>query len=100
MDTLTSPTTGLNARRPRFARWMSATNDVTRMFLAAGRIPGLINLAGGLPEPALLPARDFAPPRATRSRRVHRKRSAMVPSRACSSCATGSPSASVRPPCG
>ena len=38
--------------RPPFAGWLSQTNDITRTFLAAGRVPGLINMAGGLPEPA------------------------------------------------
>lgn len=46
-------------RRP-FAGWLSGTNDITRTFLAAGRIPGLINLAGGLPEPATFPADELA----------------------------------------
>jgi 2-aminoadipate transaminase len=39
--------------RPAFARWLGQTNDVTRTFLGAGRIPGLINMAGGLPAPEL-----------------------------------------------
>jgi 2-aminoadipate transaminase len=46
--------------RPGFARWLEATNDVTRTFLAAGRIPGLINLAGGLPAPETYPAAELA----------------------------------------
>jgi 2-aminoadipate transaminase len=46
--------------RPAFARWMSQTNDVTRTFLGAGRIPGLINMAGGLPAPELYPAAEMA----------------------------------------
>jgi 2-aminoadipate transaminase len=29
--------------RPAFARWLGTTNDITRGFLAAGRILGLIN---------------------------------------------------------
>lgn len=36
-----------------FAAWLSQTNDVTRTFLAAGQIPGLIDLAGGLPDLAV-----------------------------------------------
>ena len=35
---------------PKFARWLDQTNDITRMFLAAGQIPDMINLAGGLPD--------------------------------------------------
>lgn len=46
--------------RPAFARWLSDTNDVTPTFLAAGRIPGLINLGGGLPDPAIWPVDDMA----------------------------------------
>jgi len=46
--------------RPPFARWLGATNDVTRTFLAAGRVPGLINLAGGLPAPETYPAAELA----------------------------------------
>ncbi len=49
--------------RPAFASWLSQTNDVTQTFLAAGRIPGLINLAGGLPDPSVWPVQalsDFA----------------------------------------
>src|SRR5215813_13545760 len=48
------------ATRPAFARWLGSTNDVTRRFLAAGRIPGLINIAGGLPAPELYPAAEVA----------------------------------------
>ena len=46
--------------RPAFARWLDDTNDVTRMFLAAGQIPDIINLAGGLPEPSVYPAEKLA----------------------------------------
>lgn len=46
--------------RPPFARWLETTNDITSTFLAAGRIPGLINMAGGLPAPELYPAEDIA----------------------------------------
>lgn len=41
--------------RRGFARWLSQTNDVTQLFLSAGQIPDLINMAGGLPEPATWP---------------------------------------------
>lgn len=47
-------------RRPDFARWLDQTNDVTQTFLAAGQIPGLVNLAGGLPEPATWPVEDLS----------------------------------------
>jgi len=46
--------------RPDFAQWLGETNDVTQTFLAAGRIPGLINLAGGLPESSTWPVADLA----------------------------------------
>jgi len=46
--------------RPAFASWLGTTNDVTRRFLAAGRIPGLINIAGGLPAPETYPAAEVA----------------------------------------
>ena len=48
------------APRPAFARWLGTTNDVTRRFLAAGRIPGLINIAGGLPAPEIYAAAEVA----------------------------------------
>jgi 2-aminoadipate transaminase len=50
----------IETRRPAFARWLGTTNDVTRTFLAAGRIAGLINLAGGLPAPETLPGEELA----------------------------------------
>lgn len=46
--------------RPAFAHWLGSTNTVTRTFLAAGRIPGLINLGGGLPAPETYPAAELA----------------------------------------
>ena len=46
--------------RPAFAAWLSDTNDVTQIFLSAGQIPGLINMAGGLPDPATWPLPDLA----------------------------------------
>lgn len=48
------------APRPAFARWLGTTNEVTRRFLAAGRVPGLINIAGGLPAPEIYPAAELA----------------------------------------
>lgn len=46
--------------RPSFAGWLSDTNDITRTFLAASRVPGLINMAGGLPESATFPVEEIA----------------------------------------
>jgi 2-aminoadipate transaminase len=46
-------------RRP-FATWMADTNAITQTFLSAGQIPGLINMAGGLPDPATWPVADLA----------------------------------------
>ena len=46
--------------RPAFAPWLSTTNDITAGFLSAGRIPGLINMAGGLPAPETFPAEELA----------------------------------------
>ncbi|MEO1562043.1 MAG: PLP-dependent aminotransferase family protein [Pseudomonadota bacterium] len=43
------------AQRPAFASWLNDTNDVIKVFLAAGQIPDLINLAGGLPAPETWP---------------------------------------------
>ena len=48
------------AQRPAFAGWVSDTNDITRLFLSAGQIPGLINMAGGLPDPSTWPVADLA----------------------------------------
>ena len=48
------------APRPDFAGWLAQGNDVTSVFLAAGQNPKLINLAGGLPEPALWPVDELA----------------------------------------
>ena len=59
MDT-SSPEELETAPRPAFAGWLGTTNDVTRRFLAAGRIPGLINMAGGLPAPEIYPAAEIA----------------------------------------
>lgn len=48
------------ARRPHFANWLAESNDVTQTFLSAGQIPGLINMAGGLPDPATWPVSDLS----------------------------------------
>ncbi|WP_075222362.1 PLP-dependent aminotransferase family protein [Acuticoccus yangtzensis] len=45
---------------PQFADWLSRTNDVTSRFIGAARIPGLINVAGGLPDPSLFPVDALA----------------------------------------
>jgi 2-aminoadipate transaminase len=57
MDSIPAET---EKQRPAFARWLGTTNDVTRTFLAATRIPGLINMAGGLPAPETYPAAEVA----------------------------------------
>lgn len=59
MDT-SSPEELSTAPRPAFAGWLGTTNDVTRRFLGAGRIPGLVNMAGGLPAPEIYPAAEIA----------------------------------------
>ena len=46
--------------RPAFAAWLSDTNDVTQIFLSAGQTPGLINMAGGMPDPVTWPIPDLA----------------------------------------
>ena len=46
--------------RTGFAKWLSNTNDLTSRFVAAGRIPGLINIAGGLPAPETFPVEGLA----------------------------------------
>lgn len=50
----------MTRQRPAFAGWLSGTNDVTQVFLAAGRIPGLINMAGGLPDPSTWPVAELS----------------------------------------
>lgn len=45
---------------PPFARWLGTTNDVTKTFLSAGAVPGLINMAGGLPAPETYPVAELA----------------------------------------
>lgn len=46
--------------QPAFADWLSDTNEITRLFLGASQIPGLINMAGGLPEPSVFPVASLA----------------------------------------
>ncbi|GJD61999.1 PLP-dependent aminotransferase family protein [Methylobacterium frigidaeris] len=55
-----SPLPASPAPRPAFARWMGTTNQITRTFLAAGAIPDLINVAGGLPDPDVYPTERMA----------------------------------------
>ncbi len=55
-----NPSMTQQSQRPAFAGWLSTTNDITRTFLAANRVPGLINMAGGLPEPATFPTAELA----------------------------------------
>lgn len=50
----------MNPNRPAFADWLGHTNDITRLFLAASQTPGMINLAGGLPEPSVYPVDELA----------------------------------------
>ena len=47
-------------KRPAFAKWLGDTNDVTKIFLSAGQIPGLINMAGGLPDPQTWPIKALS----------------------------------------
>ena len=60
MDMSPTASSSVAAGRPSFAKWLGTTNDITRTFLAAGRIPGLINMAGGLPEPGSFPASEIS----------------------------------------
>ena len=46
-------------KRRAFADWLNDTNNVTQTFLAAGRIPGLVNLGGGLPDPSVWPVAEL-----------------------------------------
>ncbi len=48
------------APRAPMANWLNDTNDVTAVFLAAGQIPNLINLAGGLPAPDAWPVTEIS----------------------------------------
>ncbi|MEM7216301.1 MAG: PLP-dependent aminotransferase family protein [Pseudomonadota bacterium] len=56
METLSTP----SFSPPENAIWLNETNDITRMFLAAGRIPDMVNIAGGLPEASLYPHEELA----------------------------------------
>lgn len=47
-------------KRPPFAAWLSTTNDVTKTFLSVADRADVINLAGGLPDPATYPAEELA----------------------------------------
>ena len=49
-----------SATRPTLAKWLSETNDITQIFLSAGQIPGLINMAGGLPAPSTWPVDEIS----------------------------------------
>jgi 2-aminoadipate transaminase len=60
MDFASTARIGATASRPPFARWLETTNSVTNTFLSAGRIPDLINIAGGLPAPAVYPVAEIA----------------------------------------
>jgi 2-aminoadipate transaminase len=53
-------TDAYGSSRPSFARWLSTTNDITSTFLSASRVPGLINMAGGLPAPEIYPVAKLA----------------------------------------
>ena len=46
--------------RSPFASWINKSNEITRLFLEAGQIPDLINLAGGLPEADTYPVAELA----------------------------------------
>ena len=46
--------------KPRFARWLGTTNVITKQFLSLGGRPEIINLAGGLPAPAVYPVAALA----------------------------------------
>lgn len=46
--------TDANVFRPRFARWLGSTNQITQ-HMVGGRDPSVINLSGGLPAPEVYP---------------------------------------------
>jgi 2-aminoadipate transaminase len=60
MDQPLPPEARPGTDRPAFARWLGTSNEVTRTFLAAGRIPDLVNLGGGLPAPETYPVPELA----------------------------------------
>ncbi len=55
-----APKRNSDGARPEFAHWLETTNEITRGFLAAASIPGLINMAGGLPAAETFPAGEVA----------------------------------------
>ncbi|MTH35552.1 aminotransferase class I/II-fold pyridoxal phosphate-dependent enzyme [Paracoccus limosus] len=55
-----APQSATPAPRPALAGWLAQTNEVTRLFLGASQIPGLINLAGGLPDASVWPVEELA----------------------------------------
>lgn len=55
-----APQSDASAPRPALAGWLAETNEVTRLFLGASQIPGLINLAGGLPDASTWPVEELA----------------------------------------
>jgi len=48
------------AARAPLAAWLAETNDLTSRFVGSAGIPGLISVAGGLPDPSLIPAETLA----------------------------------------
>ncbi|MEO0910028.1 MAG: PLP-dependent aminotransferase family protein [Pseudomonadota bacterium] len=60
MATVPFPDMTTEQGKAAFSGWLSQTNEVTRAFLAAGQIPGLINIAGGLPEASVYPSRQIS----------------------------------------
>ncbi|MBE3640439.1 aminotransferase-like domain-containing protein [Mangrovicoccus algicola] len=46
--------------RTDFAAWLQGTNDMTSRFVGAAGIAGLVNVAGGLPDPSLFPSERLA----------------------------------------
>lgn len=59
-DQAIEPVSRHSAPRPDLAAWLGRTNEVTRIFLSAAHGPDMINLAGGLPDPAVFPAAELA----------------------------------------
>jgi 2-aminoadipate transaminase len=60
MDMMPAAESTRVANRPPFARWLGTSNDITSTFLSASRVPGLINMAGGLPAPEIYPVDEIA----------------------------------------
>lgn len=42
-----------------FASWLKSSNDITAQFLAAGKLPDMVNLGGGLPDAGLYPETEI-----------------------------------------